>query len=255
MLKIIDKMRACMDATSEDVSILFSGGSDSTLAAAYCAQRFRKVHLLTFHHSGMFYLENSKVNVKRLQRKFGRNKFIHKLIDIEECFHKLYFANYFYDLKRYRTFLAAATCNICQLAMHTQTILYNLENDIHFACDGYKEEKRHVYFIMSEEGLALLKNFYDEYKICYENPVYTILRTDWILYDLGIIPKKNVKFPHEKLKYTTQHSCYHGILTNAYILGYYYPLYKTSNKAWAIYFKEKLGQAREYINAKIKKKL
>ena len=231
----------------EEVSVLFSGGSDSTLAAALCCQRFKKVHLLTFHHSGMMFTQKSAVNAKRLQNKFGEEKVIHKMIEIEEVFQKLYYENYLQDLKRYGIFLAAATCNICQLAMHVRTIIYNIRNGIHFACDGYKQEKRHVYVVMSREGIEILKRLYQKFGIEYFNPVYNILRTDWELYDLGIYPKRNVKFPYEKLTYEAQHSCYHGILTNAYILGYYYSLYHRPSDKWTEYFKEKVRMAESYI--------
>ena len=239
-----------MDRT-EEVSVLFSGGSDSALAAAFCCQRFKTVHLLTFHHSGMRYKQKSKVNVKRLQEKFGNNKITHKLIDIEETFRKLYNDTYFSDLKRFGVFLAPATCNICQLAMHTQTILYNLKNQIRFACDGYKREKAHVYIVMAEKGIKILKEFYQEYGMIYDNPVYNLLRTDWELYELGITPKRNVKFPYEKLDYSAQHSCFHGILTNAYLLGYYYPLHDKPSSQWIEYFKEKVEAAKTYINKHI----
>lgn len=238
---------------TEEVSVLFSGGSDSTLAAAFCCQRFRKIHLLTFHHSGMRYKQKSKVNVERLQEKFGKDKITHKLIDIEETFQKLYYSSYLRDLARFRIFLAAATCNVCQLAMHTQTIIYNLRNKISFTCDGYKREKKHVYIVMAEEGIELLKEFYREYGINYSNPVYDTLRTDWELHDLGITPERNVKFPYEHLDYTAQHSCFHGILTNAFLLGYYYPLYHEPDSQWIEYFKEKVEAAKTYINRRIRK--
>jgi len=231
----------------EEVSVLFSGGSDSALAAALCCQRFRKVHLLTFHHSGMRHEGKSKINVERLQDKFGKDKIQHRLIDIEEPFRRLYSASYFRDLLHYGVFLAPATCNICQLAMHTQTILYSLENGIRFACDGYKREKAHVYIVMAQEGQRLLTNLYKEYGISYFSPVYGKLRTDWELHDLGITPKRNIKFPYEKLDYEAQHSCFHGILTNAYLLGYYYQLHDSPSRRWIDYFSEKVEAARTYI--------
>lgn len=238
---------------TEQVSVLFSGGSDSTLAAALCCPQFKKVHLLTFHHSGMSSSEKSKVNAKRLQDKFGKDRITHKLIDIEEIFQKLYYGTYFRDLKRYGMFLTAATCNVCLLAMHTQVAIYSLENQIRFACDGYKQEKKHVYITMANKGVELLKEFYRKYDINYFNPVYNILRTDWELYDLGLTPKRNVKFPFEKLHYTAQHSCFHGILTNIYILGYYYQLYRKPSDEWVEYFKEKVEAAEKYVNEHINK--
>jgi hypothetical protein len=245
-------MEVCSLGKFNEASVLFSGGSDSTLAAAWCAERFDKVHLLNFHHSGMHSVGKSTVNVKRLRRKYGENKFVFKVVDIEESFHTLYFDNYYEDLRRYGTFLAAATCNICQLAMHVETVIYDVQNGVKFACDGYKREKEHVYIVMSQKGLNLLKNFYAKYGIQYENPVYDILRTDWVLYDLGITPRRNVKFPYERLSYEAQHSCFHGILTNAYVLGYHYPLHLDRSDRWLDYFKRKLKLAEDYVDRRIK---
>lgn len=234
----------------KEATVLFSGGSDSTLVAALLLKekQFTKVHLLTFHHSAMKYSGKSKVNVKRLEKRFGKDKVIHKLVNIEETFHRLYYVNYLHDLRRYGVFLAAATCNMCQLAMHTQTVMYNLQNSVPYAYDGYKEEKEHVYVVMSKDGRGILKKFYKDYGITYGNPVLNILRTDWELYKLGITPRKNVKFPYEHLDYEAQHSCYQGLLTNLYILGYYYNLYHKTNTRWIEYLKEKVEMAKNYIN-------
>jgi len=241
-----------MSYSKEDASVLFSGGSDSTLAAAMCVGQFGKVHLLNFHHSGMQSVGKSSVNVERLQKKFGEDRFIFKLLDIEKPFRKIYYADYSRDLERYGTFLAAATCNICQLAMHAATIVYDVKHNIKYTCDGYKREKEHVYIIMAQEGVNLLKKSYSKYGIRYDNPVHDILRTDWELYDLGITPTRNVKFPYERLNYQSQHSCFHGILTNAYILGYYYPLHLDRSNRWLEYFTKKLELAEAYVDEQIK---
>jgi hypothetical protein len=235
-----------------EASVLFSGGSDSTLAAAWCAERFDKVHLLNFHHSGMHSVGKSSVNVERLRKKYGEGKFVFKVLDIEEPFRTLYYKDYSSDLRRYGTFLAAATCNICQLAMHVETVVYDVQNDIGFACDGYKREKERVYIVMSQKGIGLLKGFYSKYGIQYENPIYDVFRTDWVLYDLGITSKRDVKFPYERLSYEAQHSCFHGILTNAYIFGYHYPLHLDGDNCWLEYFKKKLGLAEDYVNKRVK---
>lgn len=242
-----------MSEREAEVSVLFSGGSDSTLAAALLCTHFKKVHLLTFHHSAMSYTDKSKVNVRRLEEKFGKDKFTYRLIDIEETFQKLYYNRYLHDLRRFGLFLAPATCNVCQLAMHTQTIIYNLKNNIHFACDGYKQEKKHIYIVMAKEGREMIRGLYHEYGIDYDNPVYDILRTDWELYGLGITPRRNVKFPHERLHYEAQHSCFHGILTNAYFLGCYYPLNHEANTRGIEYFMEKVKTAKQYVDDYVSK--
>jgi len=244
-----------MTLKKREATVLFSGGSDSTLAAANLLkeERFDKLHLLTYHHSAMKYMEKSIVNVRRLERKFGKEKVTYRLIDIEETFRKLYYGDYIRDLKRYGVYMAAATCNVCQLAMHVHTIIYNLKNGISHAYDGYKEEKEHVYVIMSREGREIMKRFYGEYGITYGSPILNILRTDWELYELGVTPRKNVKFPYEHLDYEAQHSCYQGLLTNLYILGYHFNLFHNTKPQWIEYFKEKVEAAKTYINKHINK--
>ncbi len=234
----------------KEATVLFSGGSDSTLAATSLLkeEHFEKLHLLTFHHSGMKHLNKSRVNVRRLEEKFGKAKVVHRITSIEEMFRKLYYTNYLRDLKRFGVFLAAAACNVCQLAMHAHTLMYNLQNGIQYAYDGYKAEKEHVYVIMSKEGREVLKEFYKEYGVTYGSPVHNILRTDWRLYELGVTHRRNVKFPYEHLDYEAQHSCYQGLLTNLYILCYHHVLFNRPEARWIEYLKEKVEMAKKCVD-------
>ena len=238
----------------EEVSILFSGGSDSTLVAALMCEKFEKVHLLTFYHSGIPEAERSKVNARRLENRFGKNRVVHRLMNVEQIFQNLYYATYVRDLRKYRLFLVATICNACQLAMHTATILYNLNNGISLTRDGYKREKGHIYAFMSEEGIKHLRTFYRKYQINYDNPVYDMPRTDWVLFDMGITPRRDVKFPHEPYEHATQHLCPHGILTNAYMIGYHFPLYHRVPHKWMEYHREKIAVAEKYIQFYLREK-
>jgi len=240
--------------TGKEVSVLFSGGSDSMLVAAMMCEEFEKVHLLTFFHSGIPEAKRSKVNARRLENRFGKSRIVHKLINIEQIFQVLYYANYARDLRKYRLFLVAATCNACQLAMHAATLIYNINNNIRFARDGYKREKGHIYAFMSEEGIEDLKTLYRKHKINYDNPVCHIPRTDWVLFDMGLTPKRNAKFPYQPYGHATQHLCPHGILTNAYIIGYHHPLYHRVPHRWMEYHRERIAMAERYIQSYLKKR-
>ena len=55
-------------------AVLYSGGSDSTLAAALALQEFDKLHLLTFSRFGIFGVENAEVNVRKLEARYGANR-------------------------------------------------------------------------------------------------------------------------------------------------------------------------------------
>jgi hypothetical protein len=233
----------------DEVSVLFSGGSDSTLVAALMCADFKKVHLLTFCHSGMVQISKTSINVKALKRKFGEEKVTHKYISIEQMYKRLYLDNFSSDLTRFKAYLSACSCYACQLTMHTATINYNLKNGIAQACTGYKREKAHVFFNMSEKGIKQIGSLYENYGMRLLNPVYDIVRTDWQLFDMGITAKRNVKFPYEKIDFSTQHGCRNGIVVNAYLQGYYLPLFgRKNNEALASeYLREKMESAKKII--------
>ncbi|MCO5382262.1 MAG: hypothetical protein NHB15_09400 [Methanosarcina barkeri] len=179
-----------MSENKDQISVLFSGGSDSTLAAALACEQFNTVHLLTYFNSGMPFTEKAKINAGKLSNYFGKDKIVHKFINFEELSKKIYYDNYISDLLKYKGYMNPCFCNACQLAMHISTVSYNIENDIHFTCDGYKKEKGHIYIFMSQEGIEKLKSFYKCFDIEYKNPVYDIPRTDWKLFEMGITIKK-----------------------------------------------------------------
>ena len=231
----------------EEVSVLFSGGSDSTLAAALACKQFGKVHLLTFFQSSISFVDNSKANAQKLKDMFGKDKVTHQIICIEEPFRKLYYGNYMRDLRSYGAFLVAGACFACQIAFHYSVIISNIENKIGSAWDGYEREKEHIYVHMAKEGIELTRKFYAGYDIDYQNPVYNVIRTDWELFGLGITPQKNVKFPYDRFDSMTQPHCMQGVLLNVYLLSYYYPLYRKSDPKWVKYYKEKISAATTYI--------
>jgi len=239
-----------MSENKTQISVLFSGGSDSTLAAALACEQFDTTHLLTYFHSGIPLTEKAKINARKLSDYFGKDKIVHRFINFEETFKQIYYTNYINDLLKYKGYMNPCFCNACQLAMHTSTILYNLNNDIYYTCDGYKREKGHLYVFMSKEGIEKLKSLYNCFSIEYKNPVYDIPRTDWKLFEMGITTKKNVKFPHERLDFSTQHHCPVGIIVNAYLMGYFFPLYgqKANLNISAKYMSEKIASSKKYID-------
>ena len=214
----------------KEASVNFSGGSDSTLAAALMCEEFKKVHLLTVYHkvTPREQVEKSKINAERLVDKYGEDRVVHKFFDIEEIFKSIYYGpvlRYLGDIIKYGTFLNPFFCHSCQLAMFTNAIIYDIENGVRVAADGYKREKSHIYITMADKGVAETKKFFAEYGIEYMNPVYDIVRTDWELYDLGITNKRDVKWPHETVKFSTQAMCSGGFVINAHLMGYALPRY------------------------------
>lgn len=59
------------NVADEQVSMHFSGGSDSTLASFLMCERFEKVHLFTFVVFSMDNYDSCQVNVKKLKERFS----------------------------------------------------------------------------------------------------------------------------------------------------------------------------------------
>ena len=110
--------------------VLYSGGSDSTLAAANVAQEYEKVRLITYNRFGFVETKkNVMVNFERLKLRFSPDKFEIKIIDINEFFKRIQYDNYAYFIQKYGE-ICMSICGLCKLAMHWKTILYCLDNSI-----------------------------------------------------------------------------------------------------------------------------
>lgn len=230
-----------MDTNKEEVSVQFSGGKDSTLVAALVCKQFKKVHLLTFTHSLQFKEYKTKINVNKLKNMFGEGKIKHVFINIEDLFKKIYAGNYMRDFKTYKTYLAACFCGACRLSMLTHTIIYDIENNIRFTRDGTNK----MGFDLSQHEWVIprIKNFYSEYGIDYEAPIYNINRTDLKLLELGITSEK------PQILYRNQPECGGGHFHNIYLRCYYLPMYgrEAHEKLSINWTKYKMEFCRKYI--------
>lgn len=266
--------------TEEEISVCFSGGTDSTLAAYLVCPRFKKVHLVTYIISAMGELGRCETHAKKLQKVFGKDKVSHEFMNIEDLFKKIYYGTYLHDIRKYKTYLPALFCAACSFSWHIKTVIYNLENNIHFTCDGEQGEKTYVTEDKRIEGLKpmwseqmipvlkMVQDFYNEYGITYENPVYHVERTDWELYKLGFTDEKDFKlkgvaskkekgfgtrYAHVK---STQEKCTGAVIGNLYLLGYYLPLHgMEANERMSIeYYREKIEVGKKYIQDYFDKK-
>ena len=165
----------------------FSGGSDSTLAAAFCAQRFDKVHLITYDRFSFIGARNYTLpNFHRLCRIYGKEKFERRVIPIEKWHKWICYDHYLHFAREYK--LAVTSLSFCKLAMHWFSCFYGIENGINTVCDGmvpymdiYPDQNKTI-------SLDRLKEFYQKFGITYANPVYeTAEDVEQRLYDMGII--------------------------------------------------------------------
>jgi len=275
----------------KEVVVLYSGGTDSTCAAALMAERFDKVHLLTFARFGVFSIDNSAVNVKKLKDKFGENKFVHKIINIDRLFRESAYSKYLENLRKYNFFLLF-TCGLCKLTMHIRALVYCLENNIAYVCDGANKSmadyQEQMQVIINE-----FKKMYSKYGIIYDTPVFEsdypeniayagkiqpgIIKlpgnnnfsqrntsaknttTGEILQKMGIFKEKNIKGTKEDRH--MQGRCFQLVLFNIFALWYYLSNHSLEEyRATAKNFiRDKIeyfdGSIREYLEKKDKSRL
>jgi len=228
------------------VAIMYSGGTDSTAATALLAPEFDDIHLLTFDHSGLKNVTNSGRNIPTLKEHFGAEKFRHVIIDIDDLFRAVVYADYWKSLHVYGL-LNLTSCGQCKLSMHLRTLIYCLDNGIATVADGANKNMSH--FPAQMIGvLELLRQMYQRFGITLVNPVFEMDQPedlDWahklglaslagktkdnknrqttgrLLYEQGILPAENVKgTPVDR---QMQARCFQLILLNLFALGYFIP--------------------------------
>lgn len=211
---------------SDAAAVLFSGGSDSTLTASLLSERHAVVHLLTYHHRAMRFVEKSRRAVLALQQAHGPARFIHRLVDINPLMNRLFTSALPADLHHYGTYALPMCCGACKLAMHVQTILYCRDRGIRHAADGSNIELSELFPEQMQPVLALYRELYARYGIAYSNPVFDVGGSDRRLIERGITALGNSKAQH--VVYGTQHSCAAGVMLYAFTLGVGVPILGTS---------------------------
>ncbi len=201
-------------ASYERGSILFSGGTDSALAAVEMLASCRKISLLTFDPGYVFFIENSRVHAEALKRKYGEDRVEHRIQPIGDLIREILFPQVKKDLGRYGFDMTALVCMGCRLAMHTAAIIYNLENEIPVLADGSIEKQSAI----PEQRQAVIeanrKRYLEQYGILHFSPIYSETRSDIRLFEAGVAPKKNLK--RQFIFFDTQATCVFGVPADVY---------------------------------------
>lgn len=225
-----------------EVAVLYSGGTDSTCAAAILAEKFEAIHLLTFKRLGFFEIENSSRNIGLLRKKFPAVQILHRIIDAEPLAQYVNREGFLRNIFKFG-FFTLSNCLVCGIINHFATLLYCLDNKIAFAADGSTREWS--FFPTHMEKVILeLKEMYSKFNIDYQTPVYdfdlpaplrlidrlnfsrepsenideAILQkntTGNYLYRLGIFSLPNLK--GSNLDHTMQPRCFQFILHHIYV--------------------------------------
>jgi len=223
------------------VAILYSGGTDSTCAAAVLAERFETIHLLTFYEHATRHSPVPTKNVQLLRKYFAGVTFTHTVLSVDALVRYFWYERFAQTL-RFHGFLSLSTPGYSSLSWHVRTIHFCLENGITHVADGLTRELMHFPGHV-DEVVNMLRVLYQRYGISYENPV-----RDWqtppdhqfidqvlinrhtsefvlgdtssaqrkttgqYLFDIGIFPHPNLK--GTATDFSMQHDCYPFALYN-----------------------------------------
>jgi len=244
-------------------------------------QKFEIVHLITYQRFGFSSINNTKLNVMKLKHKFGEDKFIHDILNIERLFKKVSYSNYFYNLRKYG-FFSLSTCGLCKLTMHIRTLIYCLENKIGYVCDGANKNMK-LFPAQMPEVIAELKGMYSQYGITYFTPVFEFdspkdigwfnklgvekldilnnnarskksLTSGKILFKMGILPEENVK--GTKLDKKMQFRCFQFILFNIFVNWHFIPTYgiQKYKQTCISFYREKIEYFKSFLEEYLDKR-
>src|ERR1700741_3652879 len=95
------------------VTVMFSGGSDSTLTASLLWEKHSHVHLITYRHAAMQFEDKCLRSYERLQRAHGPERFSHQFINLNALMKQLFVKPIVRDLKTYGTYALPMCCGAC----------------------------------------------------------------------------------------------------------------------------------------------
>ncbi len=151
-------------------AMMFSGGVDTTLAAAKLLEQgaVDRLHLLTFCNGLCVGVERSRIHADELRDKFGADRVQHEVIYVTELFEEI--RSPLRELiTTYRSTLVFDLC--CRLSMETRAIIYALEHDITAIADGTNIDQGKL-FLERPEYMRVSKDYFASFGIRYYSPVY-----------------------------------------------------------------------------------
>ncbi len=180
---------------NDRVSLLFSGGADSTLAAAKLAAAYAAVDLVTFKHYATWHIGASRKSEDRLRAKYPATKFSHAWGNTSGLFLRLQ-GRLLRDVKS-EPFLNHYFCGVCKLAMHTALVRYNLQNGIKHSATG-ASRLMPMFPDQTPGGIdALQRKLYGPYGMTLESPVFDTPRSDYEAMELGLLDRRHLKAEHK----------------------------------------------------------
>jgi len=219
------------EKSAEHVTLLWSGGRDSSLAACLLARQKRKVHLVTYSDGTLIGIDVVDYRYNELKNAFPDQIVARVLLRCHGLFRRIALANIESDFQKYKTNLIPVGS---QLAGHTEAIIYCLENSITYMATGFTKYEKDL-MEQRPEAIDVIKRFVEEYGIKYMLPVYEFRSIDDVKYqllDFGISTKS---------------------LEPTYLFGDTFSTPTTENLLR--YIEEKLHVCRNYIRKRLELKV
>jgi 7-cyano-7-deazaguanine synthase in queuosine biosynthesis len=254
-----------IDRSQEQVAVMFSGGTDSMLAAATGAETFKKVHLVTFHTSQMSHWERSCIGAQALIDRYGTDKVVHRIIDNDALFRNLHFSNYFKDLKKYGLYLTCLVCPACGVGFQVRSLVYCRKYGCRYLWDGLQDEgaSEHIYPGLHPDVQGRITELCRDHGVIRESPVYDISRTDYVLYEKGLTDRRGLKLralldadmkteeykEQLNLWHRTQADCTGNVVGLMYLIGAFLPRYghEANKELMGSYFEERIEMGRAFL--------
>lgn len=159
-----------MTEPRHDVAMMFSGGLDTTLAAARMLEEDPqlRLHLLTFCNGICVRVGNSRVHVAELQARYGPERVLHRIEYVTELFAEL--RRPLPELvRRAGSTLVFDLC--CRLSFESAAIIYCRVHGIQRLADGTNLDQGRL-FLETPAYLEVTRAFFAEHGVEYVNPVY-----------------------------------------------------------------------------------
>jgi hypothetical protein len=194
------------ESVQHGVAHLYSGGADSTFAAARLAEVFPRVYMNTFQRFGFLALQYPAVHVERLSKRFPDSEFVHQTIQAGKFYKEVEKYEFEANLKKHKS-LVFASCGHCKTALHWRNLIFCLQKGIRYAADGavlgaeqFAEQNPRI--LMPE-----LADMYGHFGVTLIHPTWQEgLSTEDALYELGIIENPRLKMTtSERQVVCTQH--------------------------------------------------
>ena len=147
---------------TNSISLMFSGGVDSTVAAMHLADRFDQVYLLTFDNGyGTYGFDRTRRRAAELMLRYP-GVFEHTVTSIRSRFECLALDSLKEDYLRHRS--AFSWCLGCKLAMHVESVIFDQRHDITRHTDGSSGDSPEM-VEQIPEVLSAIQGFYQNHGV------------------------------------------------------------------------------------------